>query len=170
LEVFLDLVPALFSFFVETLAFCLGIIGDRLRLGPCLLQNFGVLGFHFLAAIGELREQLLVSCTHRTGRSEEHTSELQSRFDHLVLLSFPTRRSSDLSRSLPRPCSCVVQLLRRDARVLPWHHRRSSSPRSVPVAEFRCARLPFPCGDRRAPRAAPRIVHASNWQIGRAHV
>src|SRR5699024_3851650 len=29
-------------------------------------------------------------------RSEEHTSELQSRFDLVFLLSFPTRRSSDL--------------------------------------------------------------------------
>src|SRR5579862_7689875 len=32
---------------------------------------------------------------HAKNRSEEHTSELQSQF-HLVLLSFPTRRSSDL--------------------------------------------------------------------------
>src|SRR5437868_3852159 len=29
-------------------------------------------------------------------RSEEHTSELQSRFDLVDFLSFPTRRSSDL--------------------------------------------------------------------------
>src|SRR5699024_7068079 len=29
-------------------------------------------------------------------RSEEHTSELQSRFDLVYLYSFPTRRSSDL--------------------------------------------------------------------------
>src|SRR5699024_940889 len=29
-------------------------------------------------------------------RSEEHTSELQSRFDLVALHSFPTRRSSDL--------------------------------------------------------------------------
>src|SRR5699024_7209114 len=40
-------------------------------------------------------------------RSEEHTSELQSRFDLLDLLSFPTRRSSDLVNcSLPDYYCC----------------------------------------------------------------
>src|SRR5476649_1983542 len=37
------------------------------------------------------------------GRSEEHTSELQS---HSDLHSFPTRRSSDLPQSFPRRSDC----------------------------------------------------------------
>src|SRR5207249_3660364 len=36
------------------------------------------------------------SARYRHFRSEEHTSELQSRFDLVYLHSFPTRRSSDL--------------------------------------------------------------------------
>src|SRR5438876_166904 len=39
------------------------------------------------------------ACAPASRRSEEHTSELQSPV-HLVLHSFPTRRSSDLWRSL----------------------------------------------------------------------
>src|SRR5207249_3465139 len=41
------------------------------------------------------REGMVRRCMN-CWRSEEHTSELQSRFDLVDLYSFPTRRSSDL--------------------------------------------------------------------------
>src|SRR5699024_10383749 len=59
-------------------------------------------------------EQELIRWDQAQARSEEHTSELQSRFDlvcrlllessanHLNLYSFPTRRSSDLNQKLSK--------------------------------------------------------------------
>src|SRR5690606_38333188 len=44
-------------------------------------------------------------------RSEEHTSELQSRENHVALHSFPTRRSSDLNNRRSQMLWLQIQMV-----------------------------------------------------------
>src|SRR5882672_11133124 len=73
---------------------------DALPIYPVLRQN--VLDGHRLGVVGGDDEHPRTGdepSAQRRDRSEEHTSELQS---HRDLHSFPTRRSSDLSRPPPK--------------------------------------------------------------------
>src|SRR5437660_837088 len=106
----------------------------------------------------------------KNGRSEEHTSELQSR-GHLVFLhSFPTRRSSDLIHSSFRASQCVLSFL-----AVAFRMCRDESYR-VAIADHL---FPFTCSLKiyvlvfvatlleRPPTEAQRH---QEWEIGRAHV
>src|SRR5207249_2919928 len=83
---------------VVTVPSLLPFVDDR-----CKLLSVGLVANGDLLAHGlwRQREQQDADKCEKPSpiRSEEHTSELQSRFDLVYLHSFPTRRSSDLIES-----------------------------------------------------------------------
>src|SRR5207253_2942927 len=92
----------------------------------------------------------------QTYRSEEHTSELQSRGHLVILHSFPTRRSSDLDRIMARvgldrrPRTRVVSALnvseaRPSGRARLTSDLQESRGKPFPIRPLLTRGLPTPC-------------------------